>query len=467
MRAMHFRRTREMTGNGSNEKGAYRDAKVLVLGLARSGLAAARLLASGGARVVGADEATELELPAGLDGMEIKLGRLDENLLSGVSLVVLSPGIPMNHPLVVSARSSKIPVISELELGYMHCGARIIAVTGTNGKSTTVNMIGMILREAGREAVVAGNVGLPFCSVVRDLGPDGIFVLEVSSFQLESVLDFHPMVAGLLNLTPDHLDRYSGMDEYVAAKSRIVENMGEGDFLFYNALDDGCRSIAGGFGGVTVPFSSHGSVIGGAYLDGEMLVREWNGERESVLGISDLKVIGLHNVENALAAIAAVLPFDVSGEACGEALRRFEGLTHRMEPVTEIEGVAYYNDSKATNVEATVMSLKGLDRRVVLILGGKDKGSDFSLLLPVLGRVKAVVTIGQAAPLIESAIGSAVPVTRAATMREAVEIAGGMASGGEIVLLSPACASFDMFDDFEDRGEVFKSCVLELKKTAH
>ena len=456
-----------MMGNGSDKKDIYRDEKVLVLGLARSGLAAARLLAGGGARVLGADESTELEFQGGLDGVEIRLGGFDESLLTGVREVVLSPGIPMNHPIVVSAMSSQIPVISELELGYRHCEARIVAVTGTNGKSTTVNMIGMILKEAGYEAVVAGNVGLPFCSVVNDLGSDGIFVLEVSSFQLESVLRFHPMVAGMLNLTPDHLDRYRDMDEYIAAKSRIVENMRESDFFFYNSRDEGCRAIAGGFEGVTVPFSSEGPVPEGVYLEGGTLVREWKGEREPVIGRSDLRVIGLHNVENALAAIAAVQPFDIPREACEEALQRFEGLSHRMEPVAEIEGVAYYNDSKATNIEATVMSLRGLDRKVVLILGGKDKGSDFSLLVPVLGKVKAVVTIGEAAPLIESAVGSAVPVTRAATMREAVEIAGGKAIDGEIVLLSPACASFDMFDDFEDRGEVFKSCVQELRKTAH
>lgn len=453
-------------GNGSDKKGIDRDAKVLVLGLARSGLAAARLLISGGARVVGADESSELELPDGLDGVEIKLGTFEEGLLSGVREVILSPGIPMNHPIVASAKRSRIPVMSELELGYRHCEARIVAVTGTNGKSTTVNMIGMILKEAGYESVVAGNVGLPFCSVVSDLGSDGIFVLEVSSFQLESVHRFHPMVAGLLNLTPDHLDRYGDMDEYIAAKSRIVENMGEGDIFFYNARDKGCRSIAGRFEGETVPFSSSGPVTGGAFLDGEMLLREWKGEREPVIRRSDLKVIGLHNVENALAAIAAIQPFDVSREACEAALSRFEGLSHRMELVAEIEGVAYYNDSKATNVEAAVMSLIGLDRKVVLILGGKDKGSDFSLLVPVLGKVKAVVTIGEAAPLIEKAVASAVPFTRAETMREAVDIAGGKAVEGEIVLLSPACASFDMFDDFEDRGEVFKSCVLESRKAA-
>jgi UDP-N-acetylmuramoylalanine--D-glutamate ligase len=302
--------------------------------------------------------------------------------------------------------------------------------------------------------------------VVGDLGPEGIFVLEVSSFQLESVIEFRPMVAGLLNLTPDHLDRYEGMDEYIAAKSRIIENMGEDDYFFYNEGDDECKSIAARFAGTTLPFMSSGPVSNGVYLQGDVLVRESGEGKEQIINIADLNVIGLHNIENALAAIAAVQPFEVSGKACRKALERFEGLKHRMELVARIDGVDYYNDSKATNVEATVMSLKGLDRRVVLILGGKDKGSDFSLLLPELGKVSEIVTIGQAAALIEEAIGSAAPMTRARTMSEAVEMARDRASEGEIVLLSPACASFDMFDDFEDRGEVFRSCVQELRKAA-
>ena len=455
-------RLHKMNAKGSDEKEIYRNGKVLILGLARSGLAAVRLLTGLGARVVGADESAELEPGDSLGGVDIRLGRFEESLLEGVSEIVLSPGIPMNHPIVASAGKAGIPVMSELELGYRHCEARIVAVTGTNGKSTTVNMIGMILEEAGHEVMVAGNVGLPFCSVVSELGPSGIFVLEVSSFQLESVLRFHPMVAGLLNLTPDHLDRYRDMDEYVEAKTRIIENMEEGDFLFYNDRDSRCRALAGRFPGDSVPFSSGGPVQGGVYLDGERISRESKGKSETVLERTDMKVIGLHNVENALAAIAAVQPFDVPRDACKAALSRFDGLPHRMELVGEIGGVSYYNDSKATNVEATVMSLKGLDPKVVLILGGKDKGSDFSLLVPVLGKVKSVVTIGEAAPLVENAIGSVVPFTRATTMREAVEIASGKAEEGEIVLLSPACASFDMFDDFEDRGEVFRNCVREL-----
>jgi UDP-N-acetylmuramoylalanine--D-glutamate ligase len=457
---------REEMREESRRYGDYRGARVLVLGLARSGIAAARLLAREGARVLGADESPDLGVPDDLEEVEIRLGSFDEPLLEGAREVILSPGIPIDHPIVVSAKRSRIPVLSELELGYRFSKAKIIAVTGTNGKSTTVSMIGQILKEAGFETVVAGNVGLPFCSVVGDLGRSGIFVLEVSSFQLESIVHFRPSVAGLLNLTPDHLDRYADMAEYTAAKSRIIANMGEGDFFFYNALDAWCSSLAGTFGGTSIPFSSGGPVASGVYLEGEDLVLKRGSAEERVMKRAELKVIGLHNVENALASIAAVMPLDVPAEVCRRALSGFEGLSHRMELVADIDGVSYYNDSKATNVEATVMSLRGIDRRVVLIAGGKDKGSDFSLLVPVLEKVKTVITIGEAAQSIEDAIGSAVPKIRAETLEEAVETARRTAAEGDMVLLSPACASFDMFDNFEHRGKVFKNCVRKLEKAA-
>jgi UDP-N-acetylmuramoylalanine--D-glutamate ligase len=444
--------------------GLYRRKDVLVLGLARSGRAAARLLLADGARVTGVDENVRLDLPRDLEKMNVRLGPFAEDLLEGIDEIVLSPGIPMSNPLVAAALERPMPVLSELELGYRYARAKIIAVTGTNGKSTTVNMIGAILNKAGYRTVVAGNVGLPFCSVVRELGPEGLFVLEVSSFQLEAVSNFHPAVAGLLNLTPDHLDRYSDVAEYIEAKARILENLGPKDMFFYNSLDEECVRLAATFEGPKVPFSSGGVVEKGVYLAGEKMVRIKGGYEETFMEAGMLGVIGLHNVENALAAVAAVQPFDVPGEVCRRALSEFKGLPHRMEAVGTIDGVAYYNDSKATNVEAVVMSLKGLDRKVVLIAGGKDKGSDFMKLRSVLDRVKAIVTLGEAAPLIEEAVGSAVPIARASTMQEAVDIASRTAGTGEMVLLSPACASFDMFTDFEHRGEVFRNCVRNLQK---
>ncbi len=448
----------------TNADALYRGKSVLVLGLARSGLSAVRLLLRAGARVAGADENARVEIPADLAQVPVRVGGFGPELLDGVDEVVVSPGIAIDHPLMVEAARRGVPLTSELELGSRFATARLVAVTGTNGKSTTVTMIGEILKAAGRRVIVCGNVGLPFCSVVSDLGPGDFFVLEVSSFQLETASTFHPEVAGILNLTPDHLDRYHDVEDYYRYKERIAENCGAGDGFFYNALDRRCAAIAGRFPGRRIPFSSAGPVDGGVFLEGEDFVRTIGGAREIFLDRRSLGVIGLHNVENALAAVAALAPYDVPAAVCRKALSDFRGLPHRMERVAVVNGVSYFNDSKGTNVEATMMSLRGLDRPAVLIAGGHDKGGDFSKLIPVLGRVKTVVTIGEAAPLIEEALSSTVPVARAQTMKDAVEIASRAAQEGDLVLLSPACASFDMFRNFEHRGEVFRECVKELQR---
>jgi UDP-N-acetylmuramoylalanine--D-glutamate ligase len=442
----------------------YRGAKVLVLGLARSGVSAMRLLGAEGAAVSGADENARVEIPSDLTGARILLGPFGPELLDGVDEIIVSPGIAVDHPLMLEARSRGIALASELELGARFAKARMIGVTGTNGKSTTVTMIGEILRAAGLKAIVCGNVGLPFCAVAKDLGPKDVFVLEISSFQLETISLFHPEVAGILNLTPDHLDRYDDVEEYYRFKARIIENCGAKDTFFYNALDRRCAAIAQGFPGNKVPFSSGGSVDGGVFLDGARLARSRGGTSETLLERDELGVIGLHNVENALAAIASLTPFDVPAGACRRALSEFRGLPHRMEKVATVRGVAYYDDSKGTNVEAVMMTLRGLDRPAVLILGGHDKGGDFTKLIPFLTCVKAIVTIGEAAPLIEEALGSVVPIARAATMQEAVRSSARTAQRGELVLLSPGCASFDMFRNFEHRGDVFAQCVTELQK---
>lgn len=441
---------------------SYRNKKVLVLGLARSGIAAVRLLMEEGAIVTGADENREIAIPPDMEGIRMELGSFNPGLLEGCDEIVISPGIPENHPFLKRAAALGVQVSSELELGSRFAETDMIAVTGTNGKSTTVSMIGEILREGGYDVIVAGNVGLPMCSVVRDLGPGGIFVLEVSSFQLEAVSSFHPAVAGILNMTPDHLDRYDTIEDYYGAKRRIIKNCGGDDVFFYNSSDSRCAEIAGVFGGRKIPFSSDGPVENGVYLDGRMLVRTSEGNAEAFIGADELGVVGLHNIQNALAAVASLQAYDVPAEACRNALAKFSGLPHRMEEVSRINGVVYFNDSKATNVEATLMSLKGLDRKVILIAGGHDKGGDFSKLIPVLGGVGTIVAIGEAAPLIEGTLGTRVPVLRAATMREAVETAAGSARPGQLVILSPACASFDMFDNFEHRGEVFMQCVRDL-----
>jgi len=441
----------------------YRGKRVLVLGLAKSGLGAIRLLAKAGARVTGADENAAIALPSDLAGIAMKLGPFSPGLLDGQDEVIVSPGVAIDSLVMLEAARRAVPLASELELGARFATARLIAVTGSNGKSTTVTMIGEILAAAGRRVIVAGNVGLPLTSVVDDLGAGDVFVLEVSSFQLETITTFHPEAAGILNLTPDHLDRYHDVEDYYRFKERIVENCGAGDLFFYNDCDRRCVSVAERFPGRRVPFSSAGPVAGGVYLEGEQLVRATGGAPEVFLERGELGVVGLHNVENALAAVAALASFGVSAYDCRRALAAFRGLPHRMEKVGVVRGVAYYNDSKGTNVEATMMTLRGLDRPAVLIAGGHDKGGDFTKLRSVLGNVKAIITIGEAAPLIEEALASAVPIARAGTMRDAVELAARTAEAGQLVVLSPACASFDMFRNFEHRGEVFKECVKDLE----
>jgi UDP-N-acetylmuramoylalanine--D-glutamate ligase len=443
----------------------YRGRNILVFGLARSGFAAVRLLQKAGAAVRCCDEDESVQIPRDLTALETHLGPFHEGLVDNIDEIVVSPGIANDHPVFSAASQRKIPVIGELELAYRFSRAPVIAVTGTNGKSTTVEMIGEMLREDGRDMMVAGNTGTAFSSVVERMDENGFFVIEVSSFQLDTTDRFHPACAGILNMTPDHLDRYRSVEEYYSAKERMLDNLAPDDHFFYNADDPLCIDAAKRTEAALMPFSSSGRIPRGIYLDGEHMIRESaDGTEEIVCDINEMRVIGLHNVENALAAIAAVTPFGVTADSCRRALESFRGLPHRMELVAESDGVLFYNDSKATNVEAALKSLKGLDSPTVLIAGGYDKGGDFSKLLGISGVVRAAVTIGKAAGLIEDAIGKEIPCTRAGSMEEAVRMAAGLAEEGWIVVLSPACASFDMYDDFEHRGRVFRESVWKIVK---
>lgn len=442
----------------------YEGRKVLILGMARSGVSAAGLLSRAGAGVICADENASLDAPERLDNLELRLGPFKNELLEDRDEIVLSPGIPSSHPFLRVAVEKGIPIVSELEIGYRFAEGPVIAVTGTNGKSTTVSMIEAILRKAGYDAVAAGNIGKPFCSVVERSGRDRIFVIEASSFQLETISDFKPEVAGILNLTPDHLDRYESEEEYYTAKTRIIENCDSGDYFFYNAGDSKCVEIASGFPGRAIAFSSRSGFEKGFSLEGDWLaLASGSGVRRDIMKRDELKVIGLHNVENALAAIAAVDKYGIAPETCREALSAFKGLKHRMERVATIDGVDYFDDSKATNVEGTVMSLKDLDSPAILIAGGLAKGSDFGKLLAVSDNILHAILIGSAAPLIEEAIKGSVPSTRARTMMEAVTIAREKGRPGQYVVLSPACASFDMFRDYRHRGDVFRDAVAKIK----
>jgi UDP-N-acetylmuramoylalanine--D-glutamate ligase len=385
-------------------------------------------------------------------------------LLEGRDVVVWSPGIACRHPLAEAARSSGIPVMSELELGYRAASAPFICVTGTNGKSTTTDLIGALLREAGREVEVAGNIGRAICDVAERVSASGMLIVEVSSFQLETVDRLKPFVAVWLNLTPDHLDRHGDIESYASTKQRLFARQDEADYAVWNADDpEVLRHRAGS--AYPLFFSLEHSVDDGAFLRGDTLWLAWRGGAEAFMPVADVKLRGRHNQANVLAALAAVLPLELPLESLRNALRTYGGLEHRLESVTTTAGVEFVNDSKATNTASLQVALESFDAPVVLIAGGRDKGQDFTLLAEVARRhVAHAVLMGEGASRIEAA-WPAVTVHHAASLREAVRRAWSLAreSQSGVVLLSPGCASFDMFSDYEDRGRHFKDEVGHLR----
>jgi UDP-N-acetylmuramoylalanine--D-glutamate ligase len=444
------------------------DARVTVLGMARSGLAAARLLQHEGAHVTLADaraDAARPEVLAGLDSrrLSIKVGNGYETSLTSADLVVISPGVPFRLEALDDARRRGVRVVGELELAFWSLKAPVLAVTGTNGKSTTVTLTGLMLHESGKRAFVGGNLGTPLSQAAL-AGPFDYVVAEVSSFQLETVGQFHPWVAALLNITPDHLDRYQSMDEYAAMKARIFENQGEEDFAVFNLDDNRTARLQAQSRARTLTFSCLRSIGGeGAWIEGDRLMTRIGGRREEVCRRQDLRLIGLHNLGNAMAALIIGLICGCSLDGIRRVLRSFPGLEHALEVVRDRAGVRFVNDSKGTNVDATIKALESLDRPIVLIAGGRDKGGDFKkLAVPVLERVKQLILIGEAAPCIAAAMDTFAGVSRAGSLEEAVDMASRTAVPGDVVLLSPACASFDMFADYQDRGRQFKALVNAL-----
>jgi UDP-N-acetylmuramoylalanine--D-glutamate ligase len=350
-----------------------------------------------------------------------------------------------------------------VELASRLTAARFLGITGTNGKSTTTSLLGAILEAAGLPVVVAGNIGTALCEVVTTLGPSHWVVAELSSFQLETIAAFRPHVAVLLNLAPDHLDRYAAVTDYYAAKVRIFANQTPEDFAVLNADDPPTLERSRGIRPQLRLFSRLRTVGDGAFVrDGRLVVRR-DGRTEAVCGAEEIRIQGLHNLENSLAAAAAATAIGVRAEAIGAALRRFPGLPHRLELVAEVAGVRYVNDSKGTNVGAVVKSLEGYTGGVILIAGGKDKGGDFAPLRPLVAtRVKRMLLLGQARTVIRAQLAGACPMEDVETLEAAVRQGAEIAAPGDTVLLSPACASFDMFRDFEHRGEVFRQAVQDL-----
>jgi UDP-N-acetylmuramoylalanine--D-glutamate ligase len=449
----------------------------LVVGLARSGDAAARVLARRGDRVAGCDAASP-EGAAGLReaGVEVHLDTDGIELLERARCLVKSPGVPRDAPVLVAALERGTPVIGELELAWRMLPNRFVAVTGTNGKTTVTELLGHLWRCAASPVAVAGNVGTPLASLVGEVPPEATVVCECSSFQLEDSEAFVPECAVLLNLALDHLDRHRTMEDYREAKLRIFANQAEGDVAVYNAdqldpgqLGGGARRIGfceGGTGcGPRMPGpSGPGPFACDATLSGGSI---WWGE-ENVIDTEQLQLLGAHNAENATAATAAALAMGLELEAVREGLSSFPGVPHRLEPVAEIGGVLYVNDSKATNVAAALAALRSFDGGVRAILGGRPKGESFAPLLDeVPERCVACYLIGEAAGRLERELAPAqaagVRLQRSSTLGEAVRSAAAEARRGEVVLLSPACASFDSYRDFEERGERFRSLVEELR----
>jgi len=443
--------------------------KVLVVGLARTGIATALFCAERGARVTATEARPELEIAETAAklrsaGVTLELGGHRPETFVQQDLIVPSPGVPPMMPALAAARAIGVPVWSEIELAWRFLRGRLICITGSNGKTTTTSLIGHILETAGFPVQVAGNIGTPLISRV-DISSDTSFtVVEASSFQLESISAFRPDISVLLNLTPDHLDRHGSIEAYAAAKARIFENQTEEDAAVINAEDAVAPQYAPA-GARVFWFSRVKRVANGCYLRGDEIVFRCEGTETVLLERKDIGLRGSHNIENVLAAAAAARLAGAQPAAIAEGVRTFAGVEHRIEYVATISGVEYFNDSKATNVDATLKALDAFPGKVVVILGGKDKGSDFRILRQALrSRARMALLIGSAADKIETELAGVIPVERAETMARAVEIASRRAQPGDTVLLAPACASLDQFENYEHRGRVFKQLVRELEK---
>ena len=443
--------------------------RVLVVGLGRSGVASALFLKERGARVTVSDAKPEDqlrdEIPVLLDhGIAVETGRHGERTFQNQDLIVVSPGVPVDAPPLVQARALGEPVIGEIELAAEFLRGPIVAITGSNGKTTTTTLVGEILAKSGLKTLVGGNIGTPAISLVPDSTPDTASVLEVSSFQLETIRSFRPKVAVILNITPDHLDRHRTFETYVNAKARIFENQAAADFSVLNADDSPCLELAGRTHAQLFWFSRKREVESGAFVRKAQIVFRRGGSEVEILPVADVPLKGAHNVENVLASVCAAALMGCDPQRIAQAIREFKAVEHRLEYVATIRGVEYYNDSKATNVDATIKALESFPANIHLILGGKDKGSDYTLLNDLLRqRVKRVYTIGAAATKIESHIRGAATIVPAGTIQTALQQASGSAESGDIVLLAPACASFDQFQNYEHRGRVFKELVLAMR----
>lgn len=449
---------------------------ILVVGAGLSGISAAKFLLEQKAQVFLYDDKTAENLRAEakllleqgvtfITGQEEQWQKIDFSIFS---LAVVSPGISLRIPVVQKIQALQIPVIGELELAYLFTKGRFIAITGTNGKTTTTSLTAEIFRAAGRKIVLGGNIGLPLAEQIKQTDADTTIIAEVSSFQLETTEQFHPVISSILNITPDHLDRHGNMEGYIGAKCKIFARQNKNDYTVLNYDDEITRSLGQRTAGQTVFFSRKEKLEQGVFVEDGQIVIAWQGKKVTVLPVGEIFIQGNHNLENALAAVAMAWFDGIDAEVIANTLRTFRGVVHRLEFVAEINGVKYINDSKGTNVDSTIKALETYPDHIIWIAGGRNKGSSFAPLVPLVKeRVTTVVTLGESASLIkEVAVQAGITDDRiymAKDLADVVAYCYRIAVPGDVVLLSPACASWDMFQSYEQRGDIFKNLVHTLE----
>jgi UDP-N-acetylmuramoylalanine--D-glutamate ligase len=449
----------------------FKGKKILVLGAGISGISVACVLQNRGAQVTLSDSKSAESLKnkdfSALHecGVVLALGHQGEELLQGIDWVVVSPGISIDIPLIKIAKTKNIEVMSEIEVAYQLCTAPILAITGTNGKTTTTTLIGEMVKTTDRNVVVGGNIGLALSQEVAEVGDNGIVVAEISSFQLEGSIHFRPRVAAILNITPDHLDRHHSLENYIAMKERIFANQTKDDYIVLNYDDFVVREMVKKVPSNVFFFSRQVELTSGIFVKDGMIILKWQGKTYIVCPVSKIQLKGGHNIENVLAACGVAFFAGVTLIAMVQTLLKFTGVEHRIEKVATVDGVTYYNDSKATNPESSIKALEAFDQPIILIAGGRDKNTDLTVFMTLIEeKVTHLILLGEAKTRFEiAAMEHGVPhIHIVDSLSEAVKLAQQVAQDSQVVLLSPACASYDMFTSYEERGMIFKQLVWEL-----
>lgn len=449
----------------------FKNKKVLILGAGISGSSVAQVLQQYGAQVILSDAKSAEQLKnkdlhvLSEAGVELVLGRQDEELLRGIDYVVVSPGISINVPLIKRAQEKNITVMSEIEVAYQLCPVPMMAITGTNGKTTTTTLIGEMVKTLNRNVVVGGNIGLALSQEVAQIDEQGIVVAEISSFQLEGIIDFHPHIAAILNITPDHLDRHQSMENYISMKERVFTNQTLDDYVVLNYDDVTVRDMNKRAPSQVFYFSRKTELPAGIFVKDGMITIRWNDKNIEVCKVTQVQMRGDHSIENVLAACAVAFLAGVKGEEMLKTIIGFTGVEHRIEMVTYVNNIPYYNDSKATNPESSIKALEAFEKHVILIAGGYDKKTDLTPFMELIReKVDHLILLGEAKERFQAAaIACGVAnIHEVVSMADAVLLAHELAQGPQVVLLSPACASYDMFSGYEERGTVFKKLVNEL-----